>query len=254
MYFNKLFITGFLLIILKLFLLTANTVESATRNSDKEDVIYFHNGRILRGEIIEKVDGEHIKILTAGRNVEVVKFEDIKEITRESIPVEKNFKESGFSNFTGIDKLFGDYEGWDVNPFRLITVNGFHLNSYFFAGLGTGFVKYVDPLILIPVFADFKLRLSETNTAPYYFIRGGYGFSIKTRSSQDFNTVEKHRGGWLFSTGIGIQVNTHRDFGWFFNGGYNMDHVYYETKGWGNWLITNDISYRRLFIGMGLSF
>lgn len=220
---------------------------TVTAQTEMEDVIYLKNGGILRGEIIEEVDNKILRIKTAGRNVLVVRLEEVEKITSEEIPGPEYFKTSGYVNYTGIDLLSGQ-EGTTV---RFMTVNGYQFNPRLSVGVGVSFVPYNDPLGLIPVYIDSRYKFLKANTTSFVFIRMGYSLSVM--SDEDIE-VDRHRGGFMFNPGIGLQFNTNSKYGWYFTAGYNADNSNFEQdQGFGR-TIVEEITYRRVQFGFGFSF
>jgi hypothetical protein len=48
-----------------------------------EDVVYLHNGSIIRGTIVEQIPGERVSIRTSDGSVFVFPFEDVERIAKE---------------------------------------------------------------------------------------------------------------------------------------------------------------------------
>lgn len=219
----------------------------AEASPGREDVIYFKNGAILRGEIIEINENISLKIETAGRNVMVVMMDEVLEIKRERIPEQRNFRESGYMNLTGIDVLYGRQE----ISLRFHMVNGYQFTTRLSAGIGFGFIPYNDPLNLMPLYLDTKFKLIEANTTPFVFFKGGYSFSVLP---DDDISIEEHNGGLMINPGIGIQFDNNSGYGWYFQAGYNLDRSNFDQRRWDNNLVENSIEYRRFLFGFGLTF
>lgn len=220
-----------------------------TAQTKSEDVIYLKNGSILRGEILERTDSQTIKIETVGRNVIVVMRQNVQRIGREEIPDPdpQYYKETGYVNNTGIDILTGG--GATSVGFRM--VNGYRFNPQLSAGLGIGFVLYDDPQNLVPIYLDLKYKLKRANSTPFVFFKTGFSFSVM--SDDDLEVVD-HDGGFMFSSGVGIQFETSENFGLYFTAGYNLDNSKYELEQWNDDIIETEINYRRLVLGFGFSF
>jgi len=223
------------------------TLPSTAIQTDTEDVIYFKNGSVLRGEIIERNGDESLKIETHCRNVIVVWLDEVEEIRSENIPVVRHYKISGYVNQTGLDLLPGN----EVTSVRFQMVNGYQFSPRFSAGLGIGYTTYNDPLSLVPVFLDLRFKLLEANTTSFIFFKGGYNFS--THTDEDV-IIEGHRGGYTLNPGIGIHFDTNGDNGWYINVGYNIDKFGFDHQGWGGQTVINEHTYKRVNFGLGLSF
>lgn len=223
----------------------------ALAQTETEDVVYLKNGSILRGEIIEQTNNEILKIKTVGRNVIVVKWENVERIAREEIPHsdfgQQYFEKSGYVINTGFDILTGG--GTTSVGFRM--VNGYRFNPQLSAGLGIGLVLYNDPQNLVPIYLDFKYKLKRANSTPFVFLKTGFSFSIM--SDENLEVVD-HDGGFMLSPGIGIQFETSEEFGLYFTAGYNLDNSKYEQEDFNGRTVETDINYRRMMIGFGFSF
>ncbi|MFW6157270.1 MAG: hypothetical protein ACOC4S_00370 [Balneolaceae bacterium] len=217
------------------------------QSTAEEDVIYLKNGSVLRGEIIAIDQGEAIKIRIVGGSEFVFDREEIDEIAREERRKPVYYTQSGYINHTGLDLL----PGGDRTSVRLQMINGYQFTPLIAAGIGIGFTTYNDPLGLIPLYLQGKLKLKEANTAPFLFLRSGYTFSVRADEDVD---LERHRGGWMLNPGLGLQFDTAGDFGLIFTAGYNIDHSRYEQPRWGGGTVENEITWRRVQLGFGLSF
>lgn len=211
-----------------------------------EDVIYFRNGDILRGEIIEQMEKGTLRIRTACRNVFVVFPDEVEEIRRENLPEKRYYKRSGYLNRSGLDLL----PGGSGTAVRFQMVNGYRFSSRLSAGIGVGFIMYDDPQNLLPLFAELKFRFFEANSTPFAYLRSGYGFSVWSDENME---AESHRGGFMLNPGVGLQFDTVDRFGFYFTAGYNLDNSSFEQEMNGR-ILVEDIAYRRLLFGFGLTF
>lgn len=66
-----------------LFLVCLMGMTFAFAQSSLQDVVYLKNGSIIRGDIIEMVPGETVKIMTADGNVFVHAFADVERFSKE---------------------------------------------------------------------------------------------------------------------------------------------------------------------------
>ena len=212
-----------------------------------EEVVTLKNGGVLRGEIIEMHENDHLKIEVTGQNVIVVMIDDVESNSSSEISVQRLYEVTGYMNRTGFEVLHS-YSG---NTLRFTMVNGYRFNSQFSAGIGFGITPYNDPLTLVPVFLDFNMRFLKGNSSPYLFLRTGYNFSVHY---DDDVELQDHKGGLMFNTGVGLHFIRSSGVGLYFQAGYNIDNSYYEFEGWWPQTVENDLSFRRVSIGMGLSF
>lgn len=220
----------------------------AQAEPESRDVIYLRNGSILRGEILEVVPDEYVRIRFSDSNELVIRAEEIKDIKRERRISPYSYNTSGYMNRSGMEILTGSGN----NTFRFATIHGLHFNPHLSAGLGIGLTPYNDPLTLIPFFADFNYRLLKENTSPYLFLKAGYNFTVY--DDDDDAPLNRHAGGLLLNPGIGIDINFESGFGWYIQAGYNIDQSAYEFETWGPQTVRTDMSFKRISVGMGLTF
>lgn len=235
-----------LLILLTLVICFGGLLQGQNRDAST-DVVYLKSGSVIRGEIIEIKQDEHIRIRYSGSNELLIPVADIDRIKQGDDGL--HYNTSGYMNRTGLELL----SGTGNNTFRFATIHGVHFNPHLSAGIGIGITPYNDPLNLIPFFTDFNYRLLKANTSPYLYLKAGYNFSMYDEND-DENLMNRHSGGLLLNPGIGIDFNFESGFGWYVQAGYNIDQSTYEFDGWGTEVIRTDLSYRRISIGMGLTF
>lgn len=213
-----------------------------------EDVVYLNDGNVLRGKLLERNEGESLKIKISGGSIFFILMDEVDEIKREEAYRPKHYKLKGYVNYTGVERLSGEQDS-DATRFQM--VNGYQFTPRFSAGIGIAFVDYHDPLNAIPIFGDLRFKLTKSNAAPFIFLKGGYNFSVVP--DEEF-PIEDHRGGLILNTGVGIQFDVNDHVGWYFNAGYNIDKMEYEEEVWGNRNSTTSLTYKRVHFGLGLAF
>lgn len=155
---------------------------------------------------------------------------------------------TGYFLQSGLDILPSPGSGSDMTA-RVYFVNGHRFTPQTSVGVGIGFTPYNDPLSLIPVFFDFNYRFSEGGVSPVLFLRAGYNFAVK---HDDSLLMDDFIGGLLLNPGLGLELPLSSKFDLYLNAGYNIDNSSYEFQSWGNRTIINDLSFRRLSLGVGI--
>ncbi|MFV1885045.1 MAG: hypothetical protein ACMZ7B_11195 [Balneola sp.] len=219
--------------------------------SNLEDVVYLKDGSVLRGSILSFNENISLQIQIKGGSQFFVLFEDVREIKKEPRYNEKRFKEKGYVNFTGFDRLPGGYD----NSTRFQMSHGYQFNPHFSAGLGIAYVNYEDPISSIPLFVDLRYNLLKANSTPFAFTKLGYSFSYD-HQSDDQPDITDHKGGVMLNVGVGLLFETRSGYGLYFNLGYNFEKMSYtqENFWWNQQTIENDITYKRVNFGLGLAF
>ena len=63
--------------------------------------------------------------------------------------------------------------------------------------------------------------------------------------------MDSHRGGLLLHPGAGLEFPLSDQFDLYLHAGYSIDNMSYEFESWGDRIVTNDLSFRRLAFGVG---
>ncbi len=100
---------------------------------NSRDVVSLHDGSVVKGKIIEKVDGDHIKIETGDGSIFVFKFSDIDSISSEQI-LKPLASKSATNDFEGRSEDQELTESVSKKPGE----NGFSITGGIAKALGTG--------------------------------------------------------------------------------------------------------------------
>jgi len=238
-----------------------------------EDVIYLHNGSIIRGEIVEQEIGESVQIKLASGQILTFRNAEIEKITVEpplysKIELEKfrhlvpiSYRTPGFYhqfdwglNFT--QGQWGPVPATAVH-YRLL----YHQNRWLNYGIGLGWDIYGEG-IFTPVFAEVQGDLWERPFTPIYLIQAGYGFA--TNMSNEHEVLE---GGINGQFALGFKVNTRKRSDISFTIGYKFQDSYQEFREWPRdiwtlppgtiiepYLVTGQRLYQRIHYQISFSF
>lgn len=165
-------------------IVAAMPLVGASAQSQRETV-YLHNGSVIKGEVIEAVPGESIKVKTADGSIFVYDMADVERIAKEQ---ETGGYVAGNSRggHRGLDFTVDVGYGISTQGGSGIITTGIGLGKRFtknfYFGLGTG--AYVSPdggNPLVPVTADFKalFPVGRARIAPGGLLRMGYVFNTE---------------------------------------------------------------------------
>ena len=189
---------------------------SAILHSQELDHIYLKSGSVIRGQILELVPDDHVKVQDMCGNIWYYKMIEVAKITSEPFDDHGFFKsrdgfKSGFVNMTSIGFLAGSSNNARVAPFSLVTVNGWRSPAGLFIGAGLG-VEFLSTNYF-PVFIDLRYDLTGKDVVPYLVAKGGY--SLPGSSDYSENDVEySYQGGALAAIGVGLKIRTREHFAW----------------------------------------
>ena len=196
-----------------------------------EDVVYLKNGGIIRGQIIEQIPNQSLKIETVGRNVFVYKFEEIEKIVKEPIPgnvpgkskskseiEEPEELKRGLLTFIvesnlGLNLVAGGQSAGLVNgsaaSVGLSLALGINLHPKLSLGLGGG-ADLIGGSFFFPIFLDTRYFFTTKPVTPYISFGGGWsiGQDYTTKGSDSrYDVRVKSDGGIYLNPNIGIRIN-----------------------------------------------
>ena len=103
------------------------------------------------------------------------------------------------------------------------TIHGYQFNRYFYLGAGIGLDSYLENLIYVPFFIDFRTDFIDFQTGnlnkpitPFFDLRFGYSNGTYASGS-----------GLYTSPSIGLNFSVSRFFAVYFKSGYVLQSTYY---------------------------
>jgi hypothetical protein len=203
-----------------------------------EDVVYLHNGSIIRGELIEQVVGEYVKIKVASGDEFTFSTQEIERITVEA-PVYTHLKLTKLKHLqpiTSREARLYHVVDWGLNfydanwgpaastalHYRLI----YHQNHWLNYGLGTGWDLYAEGTIT-PIFAELQGDLWRKPVTPTYVVQMGYGFGVSRSNDHDV-----FDGGLNGMGALGVKFHTRSRTEISFTVGFKFQDTYQEFREW----------------------
>ncbi len=247
-----------------------------------EDVVYLKNGSILRGQVLEYDPSANIKIKIKGGSVlvyastEVLKMEkeevtespDVKVVpleavesteTVEAIEVwEQHIPEKGFYGTIAIGNIFPTIESNVPLPgFKLDAATGYRVHHAFGIGVGAGVLLDFTQSFLYG-YGTIRGDILNKTFSPYYEINVGYGVPLSENSlflqQQGVQQIDVMRGGLYFRPSIGMRFGSRNQIHTFVDIGIHMQQAYYEGRTWNNFSYTEEYTYFRPSVRVGMLF
>lgn len=159
-------------------------------------------------------------------------------------------RDSGYFFETGIDLLPSSADG-SATTARMVVVNGHRFNPHFSAGIGLGYTPYNDPMTLLPLFFDLNYRVSADRVSAMMFLRAGFNFSVQ---HEDEILIESHSGGLMLNPGAGLYIPLQDHTALKVHAGYSLDRTTFRLESSPVQTISNEITYKRLSVGLGIVF
>ncbi|RMG75893.1 MAG: hypothetical protein D6722_00245 [Bacteroidetes bacterium] len=246
----------------------------AQESGPVQDVIYLHNGSVIRGKILQQTPGDSVTIqILPGR---ILTF-STREV--EAITMEEDFEEKALIQYrrtrrpvvmksTGLYHRFSVGLGlgqgrWGVQGNGSLGYHiGYIVKPRLRVGLASGFDFY-NGGVITPVMAEAQADLVFKKVTPVARVQLGYGFGISSGWAN-----EVFRGGPVGQVALGFRFRTRTRFEWMLTGGFKAQQTYQEFMDWppgqitagGIWvqpdpgLVTGTRRYQRTFIELGIGF
>jgi hypothetical protein len=196
---------------------------SLTYAQSYEDVVYLHNGSVIRGLIIEQVPNESVKIQTYDGNIFVYKMSEIQKMAKE-LDDNSNYPQNrrrqtrrqvvraslspGYFGFTDLGFGIGANKAIHLG---LDIVNGYRIIPQFAVGIGVGVYRYskhtfyddydnviekVANSLSIPIFLHLRSDFLNGKISPFSAVNIGYNISL----------LDSRHKGLIFEPGVGVGI------------------------------------------------
>jgi hypothetical protein len=175
---------------------------SATGQTSK-DTLYLKNGSVVFGKLTGKTKTDY-KIQTKEGYLFAFTTDEIERYipattTASNTIRDRKIQGLSFIMETGIPVGSSDV-GFPIH-FTITPTIDYSFNLYHSISAGTG-LEYWENLML-PIFAEYRISLSDKNVAPFLNFRIG-GLVNLEGDIDDMYYKSDQRGGWTFATGFGL--------------------------------------------------
>jgi hypothetical protein len=178
----------------------------------KEDIVYLFNGSILRGKVIENVNGVKTTIEIVGHNIIVVPDSVIKMILLDQVtPAKERENKASVAEMAANVNFYGGSK--NSGGFTFITAYRFPFRLSAGGGIGIEWFDHQQ----IPFIADVKYCFLKGWWSPYIYAQGGYAVPLSQKGDNDWT---EYHGGALAGTGAGMRFNFSRRNALVFSIGY----------------------------------
>lgn len=232
-----------------------------------QDVIYYKNGTILHGEIIEIKANESITLKSNCGDIWVISQADIDKVTKEQVPNffkledstgQVSYKSEGFYSNINVGFLFGSNLNTPFPPLSLMYVNGYQFDRGLALGAGLGLELLNEAYM--PLVLDIRYTFKNSKVSHFIYVQGGYAVSIETPDPYDYDYYSyygsdlKSKGGYLINPGIGFKLNLNNRNAFSFGIGYKFMQVQHTYNEFNGQEIERTIKYNRISLGFGYHF
>ena len=212
------------------------------------DVVYLHNGSILRGTLTEQND-TLVKIMTCCGNVFAFAAADVSRITREkTMRNQVLMTRKGYMNFTTFGVLVGSSDDPKPAPFSALTEHNYRFNKWIALGGLVGFEQLNENIMPVGI----NTKIFFTDDWIDYFIAGTGGYSISL-GKPDEPGMEKATGGVMAGAETGIIIPVSQGSALILAIGYRYNVLNYQLNDWWRGDYKQQNTYNRLTIRIGIS-
>lgn len=223
-------------------------------------LVYFKDGSIVKGVILEYKLDERLIMLVGGEEVELpVKRVDYitrgrqsrkyeKQLKEEERGYEYAFSERGLYNVSSFSVNIGQNQEGTVAGISLQHVTGYQLNRWIGLGLGVSLDAYTfaQEKPFLSVFGDARGYLTKTKVAPFYALQAGYGVLNDKRNRET-------RGGLMVYPAVGLRLSGRAGSNVSMDIGYKYQDSYREF-GWDDSYTIWDYRYHRYVFRVSVNF
>jgi hypothetical protein len=230
--------------ILSLLLLSLCISDLSLAQKANKDVVYLKDGSVYRGQILELIPNQSLKVQTNDGNVFVVKMNAVDKVIKEAPfngqpttakkvnppkkekparvakpPFEPRLKGYFFQGQIMLEAIQGGVH----------IINGYKFGRFGYLGIGVGFDNVIatpskkidqDELgfpnndedgfsgIYLPLFLFHQGDILKKRVTPFYAIEAGYALALNMRGPFSNNEDLYREGGIMGGAGIGVRFNS----------------------------------------------
>ena len=139
------------------------------------ETVHLKNGGLIKGEIIEQVPGQSLKVKTKDGNIFVYQMDEVERITKEQV-TETNKGHRGLDFNIDLGCNFPTKSGMKTVPSAELSL-GKRFSKSFYWGLGGGiYIPTSGGNVQIPITTEAKMYfpLKNSKFTPFVSLKGGY--------------------------------------------------------------------------------
>ena len=219
--------------------------------------VVLNDGSRIPGTIVGDTAG-YLDIKVLSPRVIRVSKSHVSSVEPLKYPVKKSLKTSGYYIRLSTGFLSGKNESGNQSSLSFNLSNGYQFSNGIALGIGSGMEEL--GVVLVPLYADLRYTLLNSDISPYAWIKTGYGFATSEKDDTyvyDSSADSKSEGGFLFNTGGGISMFTWRRTAINIGIGYRYQIVTLndDLYWWGNGTVRYTVTqYYRLEFHLGFVF
>jgi hypothetical protein len=212
------------------------------------DVVFLHNGSIIRGTIIMQNDSL-LKIQSCCENVFAFHPSEVKEISTEKV-VDQGIAlvRRGYMNITTLGVLIGSTDNAKSAPFSAMMEHNYRFNRHFSLGGFHGFEQLNENLL--PFGINMKVLWPAGRSDFFIAVNGGYSLPLE-KPAEEY--MKKATGGIMAGAETGLIIPVSGSLALVLSMGYRHSELNYRLED--QWIGNTDrhITYNRFSIRFGIA-
>ena len=199
----------------------------ATAQQKPMTTVFFKNGSVIKGAVIEyQLDGS-IKIETADKSVWVFKSADVDKMeiskpVKIKSEVDYSFKNGVFTQLQ-VEIMPSKKQSTEGTIPDLLGVVGYQINKHFSVGVGTGVEAF--HISMLPLFGDVRYYFLNDRFTPFINLKAGYAFPLENSKDVNRNVALKSQGGMMGGVEFGYLKSLSNSTKFTFSLGYRYQHM-----------------------------
>jgi hypothetical protein len=205
------------------------------------------------------MEKEEVKVEKTPSNTTVIPLETITstEITSEPVIWEQHVPAKGIYGTASVGNIMPARESWvPLLGFLLDGTVGYRVHHAFAPAAGVGMMLDFTQSFAY-VYGSIQGDILNKSFSPYYLIDVGYGAplsNIAPMNRGDVQEVTVMRGGLFIRPSIGFRFASRNKIHAFLDIGVHIQNAYYEGRTWNNFTYTEEYTYMRPSIRVGMTF
>lgn len=216
---------------------------------NRRDIVYLKNGSIIKGDILEVVPNETIKIKTSDGSIFVFKMEEVERtgkeepVTKEMPKAETEVKKTNEQTAKTFGYLFMVRLGpnvhlWDGSDFSASIINAIQVNEYMSFGIGAEATTYAydrdynSSVTIFPFFLDARFYIPKERAQPMFSMQLGYSVvgnkkGYRDPNSNSYSDFEPNtgEGGLYFGINAGVRIPLRNRMSVIIDGGISVQQL-----------------------------
>jgi sRNA-binding regulator protein Hfq len=177
----------------------------ATAQRIPQNTIYLKNGSVIKGTIIEDIEGVSIKVQTADKSIWVFKKADVNKVITsvkaQTTPMVDYTLKRGYFTQVQAELMPSKKQSSEGTVPSMLGVAGYQINKHFSAGVGTGVEAF--HISMLPVFGDMRYYFFNDQYTPFINLKAGYAFPLENQRDNTRNVDMKSKGGLMGGLELG---------------------------------------------------